>query len=150
MDEDSDVSFEEDLILSAPPKLFVWKNELKVDYGILVKVKLEEGNPRNTKEAIKELQAALGDLEGMMVEACCDSCDDALEVLTHIGYSVGEIVAAINRINRQGHHWVSEIGDADVLREDSGYQTSSLVEVVAKALGNQVAHSKDLLGDSRS
>jgi hypothetical protein len=110
-----------------------------------VKTELVRGDPRDANEAIKELQAAQGDLKGMVVEAWHDSHDDALEVLTHVGYSMGEIMSAINQINCQGCRWVSKIGDVDVLlRDDSEYQTSLLVEVVTKAMGDQVACSKGL------
>ncbi len=55
-------------------------------------------------------------------------------------------MVAINRINRRGCRWVSKITDVEVLQKVSGHQTSLLVEAVAKAMGNQVARSDDLLG----
>jgi hypothetical protein len=52
----------------------------------------------------------------------------------HVGYSVVEIVAAIDCINWHGWRWVSQIGDVDVPWEDSGCQGIILVEAVAKAM----------------
>jgi hypothetical protein len=57
---------------------------------------MEDSCPKDTLEAVEELQVAFGDLKGMVVEARRSSRSDALDVLTHVGYSVTEIVAAIN------------------------------------------------------
>jgi hypothetical protein len=69
-----------------------------------------------------------------------------MEVLTHIGYSVAEIVAAIDRINRRSQHWVIQIGDVEVLREDSGCQGITLVKTVAKVMSTRESPSKSLSG----
>jgi hypothetical protein len=45
----------------------VWQEEFN-DVEGASKAKLDDMNPKNAKEA-KELQAAFGDLEGMVVEA---------------------------------------------------------------------------------
>jgi hypothetical protein len=75
----------------------------------------------------------------MVVEAHCGSRNDALNVLTHVGYLVTEIVAAIDRINWRGWRWVCQIGDVEVLREDSRCHDIMLVEAVTKVLAS--AHS---------
>jgi hypothetical protein len=48
---------------------------------------LDEGDPKNTKEAIENLQAAFGNLEGMVFDMHVDSQADGLEVLAHVGLS---------------------------------------------------------------
>jgi hypothetical protein len=58
---------EGDLVLSTPPKVFVWSNELDYVVDSLIKVKLDEGDPKEMLDAVEELQSALGDLEGMVV-----------------------------------------------------------------------------------
>ncbi len=57
-------------------------------------------NPKNTKEAVEELQAAFGDLEGMVGDAWRSLHNDTIEVLNHVGSSVAKIVVAVNRINK--------------------------------------------------
>jgi hypothetical protein len=52
VDDDSDDLIKGDLALSAPPKIFEWTNELKGLDGTL------KTNPKNTKEAVKEIKAA--------------------------------------------------------------------------------------------
>ena len=70
-DEDDDQLMEEgDLILLKPPETFEWANKVNVA-GI--KDNLDKGDSKNTAEAVKELQAAIGDLEGMVVEARIDA-----------------------------------------------------------------------------
>jgi hypothetical protein len=55
-----------------------------------IKAKLDDMNPKNAKEAVEQLQAIFGDLEGMVVEARRGSRNDAMEVLTHVDTSVTE------------------------------------------------------------
>ncbi len=70
-DKDDDQLMEEgDLILLKPPKTFEWANEVNVA-GI--KNNLDKGDSKNTAEAVKELQATIGDLKGMVVEARIDA-----------------------------------------------------------------------------
>jgi hypothetical protein len=99
-DDDKDLFMGKgNLILSKPPDVFVWSNETN---KVVIKEKLDEGDPKNTQDAVEELQAAIGDLEGMVVEAQQDSCHNVKEVLTHVRYSVLEIVATIECINWRG------------------------------------------------
>jgi hypothetical protein len=108
-DEDDDQLMEEgDLILLKPPKTFEWANEVNVA-GI--KNNLDKGDSKNMAEAVKELQAAIGDLEGMVVEARINARHSAQEILTHVGCLVTELVAAVNRINWRGRRWANHIGD---------------------------------------
>jgi hypothetical protein len=60
---------------------------------------MDKGDLKDTKKAVEDLQAAVGDLEGMVVEAWQGACNDVLEVLTHLGYSVAGIVVVINQVN---------------------------------------------------
>ncbi len=53
-------------------------------------------------------------------------------MLTHIGFSVTEIVGTINRINKRGRRWLSDIGSIDDLRDETGRQDITLVKVVIK------------------
>jgi hypothetical protein len=116
--EDNDQLMEEgDLILLKPPETFEWANKVNVA-GI--KDNLDKGDSKNTAEAVKELQAAIGDLEGMVEEAHINAQHSAQEILTHIGCLVTELVAAVNRINWRGRRWANHIGDVQALREDSG------------------------------
>jgi hypothetical protein len=102
-DKDDDQLMEEgDLILLKPPKTFEWANKVNVA-GI--KDNLDKG------EAVEKLQVAIGDLEGMVGEACIDARHSAQEILTHIGCSVTELVAAVDRINWRGRRWANHIGD---------------------------------------
>jgi hypothetical protein len=80
-DDDNEDLFmcEGNLILSKPLDVFVWSNE--IDEAV-IKEKLDEGDPKNMQNGVEELQAAIGDLEGMMVEARRDSRHNAKEVLT--------------------------------------------------------------------
>jgi hypothetical protein len=87
VDDDSDDLIKGDLALSAPPKIFEWTNKLEGLDGTL-KTKLDEMNPKNTKEAVEGLHAAFGDLEGMVVDARRSLRDNAIEVLNHAGSSV--------------------------------------------------------------
>ncbi len=57
---------------------FAWEHELE---DMSLKTELERGYPQNTKEAVEELQAAFGDLEGMVVESRRSSRKDASDVL---------------------------------------------------------------------
>jgi hypothetical protein len=93
---------EGDLVLTNPAKVFVWSNKLDYAFDSLIKVKLDEGDPKDTLEAVEELQSAFGDLEGMVMEARRDLRNNAMEVLMQVGYSVAEIVVVIDRINWQG------------------------------------------------
>jgi hypothetical protein len=126
---------EEDLALSNPPKIFEWTNKLKALDGTL-KTKLDEMKPKNTKEAVEELQAAFGDLEGMVVDTRRSSCDDTIEVLNHVGASVAEVVVAINRINKCRCRLASKVGDVSVLRDDSGLHDITLVDVVTRLISS--------------
>jgi len=133
MDEDEEKErkhalWEGNMALRSPPEDFDWEHELE-DMSSL-KNELERGYPQNTKEAVKELQAAFGDLEGMVVELRRGSCKDASDVLNHLGLSVAEIVTAINRINVRGRRMVSLVGSVDVLREETGRHDVTLVEAV--------------------
>ena len=119
-EEDGDSKYnlcEGNLNLKKPPAIFVWDKDLAER---VLKTELEEGTPKDTHEAVEELQAALGDLEGMVVDSQCNLSKDAFDVLTHIGYSVTEIVAAIDCINKCGRCWMSDIGSINELREESG------------------------------
>ena len=91
---------------------------------------MDEGDPKNTKEAIENLQAAFGNLEGTVFNMRVDSQADGLEVLAHVGLSLAKIVAGIDRINRHGKRWMSKIGDVEVLRDDSGIPNLTIVKVM--------------------
>jgi hypothetical protein len=131
VDDASNDQVEGDLVLSSPPSAFMWQEELD-DVESAIKAKLDDMNPKNAKEAVEELQAAFGDLEGMVVKARQGSRNDAMEVLIHVDTSVTEIVAAIDWINKQGRQWESEVGDVTVLRDDSGLPSLTIVDTVAK------------------
>ena len=118
---------EGNLKLDNPPPDFVWDNGLD---GISLKSALAQGSPKNTTEALEELSAAFGNLEGMIVESRRGSRQDAMDVLTHLGLSVNDLVAAIDRINKRGRRWVSQIGRIEELREEVGRDDVTLVEVV--------------------
>ncbi len=135
VNDDSDYLIKGDLALSAPPKIFEWTNELEGLDGTL-KTKLDEMNPKNTKEAVEELQAAFGDLEGMVVDARRSLRDDVIEVLNHVGSSMAEIVAAINRINKRGRRLASKVGNMSLLRDDSGLHDITLVDAVTRLISS--------------
>jgi hypothetical protein len=132
MDEDDEEEREYDLCegnmaLRSPPGDFVWEHELE---DMSLKTELERGYPQNTKEAVEELQAAFGDLEGMVVESRRSSRKDASDVLHHLGLSVSEIVTAINSINKRGRRMVSLVGSVENLREKTGRHDMTLVEAM--------------------
>ena len=130
-DDDDTVYFKEDFALSNPPEKFRWNHELPEPTAAgTLKSKLDVGDQKNAKETIESLQAAFGNLEGMVLDMCVDARSDALEVLTHVGLSVSEIVAGIDQINRRGRRWMSKIGDAEVLRNDSGIHNFTIVKAV--------------------
>jgi hypothetical protein len=87
---------------------------------------------KDSMEAVEALQSTVCDLEGIVVETHRGSHDNALEMLTHVNYSVAEIVAAIDQINKRGCRWTSEVGDIGVLREDSGLHGITLMEAFLK------------------
>ena len=91
---------------------------------------MDEGDPKNAKEAIENLQAVFGDLDRLVFNTPIDSRADALEVLAHIGLSLAEIVACIDWINHRGPQWMSEIGHVEVLCNDSGIHNLTIVEAV--------------------
>ncbi len=135
VDDDSDDLIKGDLALSAPPKIFEWTNELEGLDGTL-KTKLDEMNPKNTKEAVEELQVAFGDLEGMVVDARRSSRDNAIEVLNHVGSSMAEIVVANNQINKRGRRLASKVGNMLVLRDNSGLHNITLVDTVPRLISS--------------
>ena len=55
-------------------------------------------------------------------------------MLTHVGFSVTEIVGAINRINKRGRRWLSNIGSIDELRDETGRHDITLVKAVIKGM----------------
>ncbi len=118
-----------------PPEIFEWTNKLECLDGTL-KTKLDEMNPKNTKEAVKELQAAFGDLERMVVDAWQSLRNNAIEVLNHVGSSVAEIVAPINRINKRECRLASKVGEVLVLRDNSGLHDITLVDAVARLISS--------------
>jgi len=108
VDEDDDVDDEDSkerecemcegtLHLKKPPTIFVWETEL-VDERSL-KTELDRGSPKDVQEVVEELQAAFGDLEGLVVDSRRDLRKDALDVLTHVGFSVTEIVPSTASTN---------------------------------------------------
>jgi hypothetical protein len=131
---------EGDLHLAHPPVAFTWAYELKSG-DVSLKDKLEAGTPSDTKEAVEELHATVGDLKRMVEEAREGSRRDCLEIIQHIGLTTDELVEAIDRINRCGRRWRNEIGDMSVLRKDSGVHDLTLVNAVSKII--------ESLGDSR-
>ena len=135
-DDDSDESeyemCEGTLHLKKPPAIFVWEKELTDEPSL--KMELDQGAPKNAQEAVEELLAAFGDLEGLVVESRRDSRKDALDVLSHVGCSVTEIVGAIDRINKRGRRWLSDIGSIDELRDETGRRDITLVEAVMKSM----------------
>ncbi len=135
VDDDSDDLIKGDLALSDPPQIFKLTYKLEGLDGTL-KTKLDEINPKNTKEAVEELQAAFGDLEGMVVDARRSLRDDAIEVLNHVGSSVVEIVAAINQINKRRCRLASKVGNVSVLRDNSGLHDILLVDADARLISS--------------
>ncbi len=105
---------------------------------------MDKGDSKNTAEAVKELQAAIGDLEGMVVEARINARHSAQEILTHVGCLVTELVAAVDRINWCGRRWANHIGDVQALREDSCRLDLTLVKVVSKVMAAQDAPNEVL------
>ena len=73
------------------PVAFAWAYELKSGDTSLID-KLEAGTPSDTKEAVEELHAAVGDLKGMVEETCEGSCQDCLEIMQHVGLTTDELV----------------------------------------------------------
>ena len=119
--DDDAVYFEGDFNLLNPSDKFGWNNELpEPPAASALKSKLDEGDPKNVNEAIENLQAAFGDLKGMVFDTHVDSQADALEVLAHVGLSLADIVAGIDRINHRGKQWMCKIGNVEVLCNDSG------------------------------
>ena len=55
-------------------------------------------------------------------------------MLTHVGFSVTEIVGAINHINKHGRRWLSNIGSIDELRDETGRHDITLIEAVIKGM----------------
>ena len=108
VDEDDDVDDEDSeeskyemcegtLLLKKPPTIVVWEKELADE--CLLKMELDQGSPKDSHEAVEELQAAFGDLEGLVVDSRRDLRKDALDVLTHVGFSVTEIVPSTASTN---------------------------------------------------
>ena len=148
VDEDDDVDDEEseesdyemcegNMHLKKPPAIFVWDTELDAEHALerALKTELDRGSPKESQEAVEALQAAFGDLEGLVVDSRQEARKDALDVLTHIGFSVTEIVATINRINKRGRRWLSDIGSIDELRDETGRHDITLVEAVINRNG---------------
>ena len=121
-DEDSEESkyemCEGSLHLRKPPTIFIWEKEL-TDERVL-KTELDRGSPKDAQEAVEERLAAFEDLKGLVVDSRLNSRKDALDVLTHVGFSVTEIVGAINRINKRGRRWLSDIRSIDELHDETG------------------------------
>jgi len=129
VDEDDDVDNEDSeeskyemckgtLLLKKPPTIVVWEKELADECSL--KTELDQGSPKDAQEVVEELQAAFGDLKGLVVDSRQDLRKDALDVLTHVGFSVTEIVGTINRINKCGRRWLSDIGSIDDLCNETG------------------------------
>ena len=148
VDEDDDVDDEEseesdyemcegNMHLTKPPATFVWATELDSDRALerALKTELDLGSPKESQEAVEALQAAFGDLEGLVVDSRQEARKDALDVLTHIGFSVTEIVGTINRINKRGRRWLNDIGSIEELRDETGRRDITLVEAVLKGMG---------------
>ena len=70
-DEDSEDSeyemCEGNLHLKKPPTIFVWEKELAEERSL--KMELDQGSPKDSHEVVEELQAAFGDLEGLVVDS---------------------------------------------------------------------------------
>jgi len=148
VDEDDDVDDEEseesdyemcegNMHLKKPPAIFVWDTELDAERALerALKTELDRGSPKESQEAVEALQAAFGDLEGLVVDSRHEARKDALDVLTHIGFSVTEIVSTINRINKRGRRWLSDIGSIEELRDETGRHDITLVEALIKGMG---------------
>ncbi len=112
-DNDSNTQIEGNLCLTSPPGTFAWTKDLP-GFEVILKSTLENMFSQDSMEAVEALQAAVCNLEGMVVETCRGLRNNALEMLTHVNYSVAEIVAAIDRINKRGCRWASEVGDIGV------------------------------------
>jgi hypothetical protein len=149
-DDDSDAQLIEggNLCLTNPPETFTWAKDLE-GFEAVLKGTLEKLTCKDSTEAVEALQAAVCDFDGMVVEACQGLCNNALEVLTHVNHSIVEIVPAIDRINKQGRHWASDLGDVGVLWEDSGFYGITVVDALLKLLEKgapQDSSGKDVLG----
>ena len=70
-DEDSEDSeykmCEGTLHLKKPPTIVVWEKELAEERSL--KMELDQGSPKDSHEAVEELQAAFGDLKGLVVDS---------------------------------------------------------------------------------
>ena len=78
VDEDDDVDNEDSeeskyemcegtLLLKKPPTIVVWEKELADE--CLLKTELDQGSPKDAQEVVEELQAAFGDLKGLVVDS---------------------------------------------------------------------------------
>jgi hypothetical protein len=143
VDEDDDVDDDDSeeseyemcegtLHLKKPKTIFIWEKALADERSL--KMELDQGSPKDAQEAVEELLAAFGDLEGLVVESRRDSRKDALDMLSHVGFSVTEIVGAIDRINKRGRRWLSNIGSIDELRDETGRRDITLIEAVMKGM----------------
>jgi hypothetical protein len=134
-DDDSDAQLIEggNLCLTNPPETFTWAKDLE-GFEAVLKGTLEELYCKDSTEAVEALQATMCNLEGMVVEMRQGLRNNALEVLTQVNYSIAEIVAAIDRINKRGWRWASDLGDVGVLREDSGFHGITVVDALLKLL----------------
>ncbi len=94
-DNDDTLLWEGDLMLKTPSEVWTLASNLK-EPQITLKAEMEDGHLKDTLEDVEELQVAFGDLKRMVVETRRSSRSDALDVLTHVGYSVMKIVAAID------------------------------------------------------
>ena len=57
-------------------------------------------------------------------------------MMAHVGCSVSKIISAIERISLRGWRWVWQIGDVEMLQENTGHPDITHVDAVAKALAS--------------
>jgi hypothetical protein len=125
MDE-SVASTEGDLsdVLGLGPEDFTWKNPTQELKPIkLTKDNVEgvlEGGSNELANDVKDLQAAVEDLSELVVTLSTASQENAFEVLEYLWQSIGEVIKAVDQLNKCVQVWKLIIGDFKMLCKDKG------------------------------
>jgi hypothetical protein len=131
-DEDDGTLWEGKLKLTSLPSEFEWAEDL-VTTGVASTL-LDKGTTKDMDEAIKNLQAAFEDIDEVVADTRSGARNDAREILSHIDFSVTDIVLAIDRINQRGRTGWDLIGDIKAMREDREEPGLTLVGAVSRLL----------------